>query len=101
MQTPEAAYMDVKAYLLDLDGRLQARKLWEERHPDSKSIVYLYDAMIYEKDPAAWVPKPLGAGTSTFDPNDPEISTADVFTSERLVDILTVLVAAFETRRRD
>lgn len=101
MQTPEAAYMDIKAYLLDLDGRLQANKLWEERHPDANSIAYLYDAMIYEKDPNAWIPKPLDAGKSTFDPNDPEIVTSDVFTSERLVDILTVLVSAFETRRRD
>lgn len=95
MQTPEAAYMDLKQYLLDFDARIQLRKQWQTRHPDADAIHYCFDAFDYHKDPEAWTP----SGKSTFDPNDPVVETADVFTSDRLVDILTVIVDLFETRK--
>lgn len=88
-------YERLKAYANDLDQRLKQEADWKQRHPD-------HNTEEYETDWENWENDPEGQHTykSTFDPNDPCVSTSDVLSAQRFNDLIQVAIQAYEQNNR-
>jgi len=91
MRKPDDSYRDIRAYLDDLNARMNAQQWWLARHPDTDTDEYEADYDRYLDNPSSWT-----AGVSTFDPTDPMPNTADVLSVQRFIDLMTVAVTAYE-----
>lgn len=87
-------YEQIRAYHADLGRRVEAREQWRKRHPDYRSDLYQQEMDMY------WALAPeereAMARLSTFDPSDPAPQTSDLLTSELLVRLMGLALAAYE-----